>query len=498
MRRLCVLGAVLATVGGSSAWSQATSPARGATLIGVIYDSLGSRPLSAANVQLVNAADPTRALSVITDSLGQYLIDSVPRGRHLLGFFHPILDSLGLSAPLKQVTIGVDGPVRVNMALPSARTLVTATCGAQSQSDSTGLVMGFVRSAGDGLPRPASGLSIRWSELVVTAEGVRRLSPGLDATTSEGGWFALCNVPLDAPVSVRAWNGADSSGAFELQIPPAGYLRRDVFVGAARRVRLTMADSAPGDSAPPLTTEVLRGPARLRGVVRGTNGTPVPGALVLLWGSGLEARASEAGEFAIDSLPAGTHTLEARGLGFLPARTPVDLFDDRLTSVSMELTSRGAFLDTIRVTSQRIYVSPQMQAFERRKRMGFGRFFDEDELEKRGATVVTDFLRMVPGITIAPSSRGMGGETVLVRGGGFSGGGYCSPTLFVDGMRIALDPESGLNINSIVSAFEVRALEVYSRGSNTPIEFQTLDGCGAIVVWTGGRRRTPEPTRERR
>ena len=94
---------------------------------------------------------------------------------------------------------------------------------------------------------------------------------------------------------------------------------------------------------------------------------------------------------------------------------------------------------------------------------------------------MSDLLRMSPGVHI---SRGQGfGDRVLMRGTGFSA--YCSPTVFLDGMRVFNDDG---NLDAIVNVQDVRAVEVYSRGGSAPVEFQTLEGCGALVVWTGGRR----------
>lgn len=63
---------------------------------GTVYDSVRSRPLGGAVVQLVRAAELTAARSVTADSLGRFVIDSVTPGAHLVGFYHPLLDVLGV------------------------------------------------------------------------------------------------------------------------------------------------------------------------------------------------------------------------------------------------------------------------------------------------------------------------------------------------------------------------------------------------------------------
>jgi len=70
-----------------------------------------------------------------------------------------------------------------------------------------------------------------------------------------------------------------------------------------------------------------------------------------------------------------------------------------------------------------------------------------------------------------------------MRGRGM-GGGYCVPAFFVDGMRMMVDDG---NLDQVVNASEIRAVEVYSRASNVPPQFNTLTGCGSVVIHTGGR-----------
>jgi len=116
-------------------------------------------------------------------------------------------------------------------------------------------------------------------------------------------------------------------------------------------------------------------------------------------------------------------------------------------------------------------------------RSGMGRFIDEKEIERRRPIYVTDLLRMTPGVMVVPSPYG--GEDVLMRGGAGLGSGLCRPSLVVDGIRVANDP--AFPINSLVGVNDVRTIEIYSRPAFVPGEFQSLSGCGAIIVWTGGR-----------
>jgi len=273
-------------------------------------------------------------------------------------------------------------------------------------------------------------------------------------------------------ILVQAISAGDSSGTFEIALPASGFYHRDIFVAPLTRMPV-----ATSDSVPPVA--LLRGSGRVRGHVTGATGRPIPGARLTVWGTGTETVTNANGEFTLGDLPRGTHTLEARALGFAPARQPVDIVSGGAGAAQVELANLGITLDTVRVTAQRVYIRP-LADFERRKRMGFGRFFDETEIERRKPISLTDLLRTLPGVYVVPSE--WGGDDVLMRGGP-GGAGLCRPELVIDGSRQIND--ATFPVNTLVWGNELRAVEVYSRPTFVPVQYQTMNGCGAIVVWTG-------------
>src|SRR5207237_322449 len=101
----------------------------GASVTGVVRDSISGKPLPDAAVQIV-AADSSLSFSRVTasDSLGRFTIYGVPEGTYLLGFFHPMLDSLGVEAPLRTVEVVQQRSVHVDLGGPSPETLRIAFC----------------------------------------------------------------------------------------------------------------------------------------------------------------------------------------------------------------------------------------------------------------------------------------------------------------------------------------------------------------------------------
>ena len=79
---------------------------RGATVRGSVFDSLAHAPLPDALVQLVgDDLVAPYGHTVRSDSLGTFEFTDVPAGRYLLGFIHPMLDSLGIEPLVRAVTV---------------------------------------------------------------------------------------------------------------------------------------------------------------------------------------------------------------------------------------------------------------------------------------------------------------------------------------------------------------------------------------------------------
>jgi len=332
--------------------------------------------------------------------------------------------------------------------------------------------MGYIRAANNSMPRPDGRLVIRWAEIVIRKKSIAREVRTIEASSGPNGLAAVCELPLATSILMQGASAADSSGMFEITLPSTGFYHRNIFVAPLTRTSVSTSDSAP-------SVALLRGTGRVRGHVTGATMRPIPGARVMVWGTGIETVTNADGEFTLGNLPEGTHTLEARAVGFAPARQPVDIVRGTPGAAEVELTNLAITLGTIKVFAQRVYPSPFSGDFERRRRMGGGRFFDEKEIEDRKPTLLTDLLRTIPGVRVLPTIWG-GVDAVM-------GPGHCRPDLVIDGSRQINDET--FPINTLVWANELRAVEVYTQPSSVPAEFQSGSGCGAIVIWTGITRR---------
>ncbi len=447
---------------------------------GTVYDSVGQRQLPGALVQMVRPDRPALVRSIETGRDGAFRFDSLTTGTWLLGFFHPALDSLGLAIPMVQVSIVDTLPVRAMLATPSPRTIARLRCG----SDTTQYWTGQVRDARNGLPIDSATVVAQWSELVANGNNISRRTPGVVATTDTEGRFGICHLPRDEMIVMRAWRNGDSTGTSMFSMPASGFLRRDLFLAPSQVGQRTVPDESSSRARDSVVVPVLVGGARVQGRVTRIDGRPVRGARVRLGDAAAEATTNQDGYYALDSLPLGTRLLDARAIGYLPVMRIIDLLPTTPVSLDVVLESRQAFLDTVKVVGERVLESPQYREFLQRKRSGFGYYADESDLERYNPMYLSDILRRYPGITVQGSA---GNAQVFMRSPFMQGGGgYCQPVIFLDGAM--LSGIQGFSPDFLVPAQQIRGVEVYTRASGMPAQFQTMSGCGSVVVWTGGRR----------
>jgi hypothetical protein len=442
---------------------------------GTVYDSISGTNLAGAMVQLVAAGDGAAfSATVVSDSAGHFAFADVPNGRYTIGFFHPLLDSLGVTAPLREVLVAGQLREHVDLSIPGPARLRSAICRSLSRSDSGAVVVGVVRDWRSGAPVSGAHVAADWMEISFTPTGIVRSQPRVTATTGENGWFALCNVPGAGTIAITVDRGADSTDRVEIDIPNSRFVRREMFLGPARTS--TIVDTAMRADSDVRRRTVHVGEGRVSGkVVAVTSGNPVGGAQVSIAG-GPRTRANDKGEWMLVDVPVGTRLLEIRSVGFYPERRPVDVIVNTPV-IRTELFTLKAMLDTVRVKADRMRASIDANGFEHRRRSsGSGRFITPADIARRPVLFASDLLRRVPGVNVDAAT-----EKVTVRGAF----GHCAPALYVNDMYIpamfgGLDSD---DIDLMVTPKDITGIEIYY--DQVPAQFQrALSGCGAIVIWT--------------
>ncbi len=439
------------------------------TIRGVVYDSLMARgPLVGARVVLDGVEQ-----SATTDRRGRFRLDDVPEGTHMLTFYHPALDSARLSAPAYRVTVPRGGLRNLRLATPSYATTSQFLCGTTLDSAST-IVLGRARSAEDGRPLAGATARVAWWELSFGDEsGARHVDRRMTVQADSLGEFRLCGVPTDIDLTMTVQMEGQQSGQIVFPDRVAAITLRDVAVSLSDSAASVRADSLYGaspDSAWP-------GGARLRVRVLDERNRPVENAVVGVLGHGAAGTSDATGVSLIRGAPAGSQTVVVRAIGRAPLRRVVALAPGAETALEMKMSAVAALLPEYRVTG--IRPGAVVEGFERRQRSGSGTFLDKERLDRIGRRA--GYFQFVGGLRV-PLTGGPMGYTPYpmfqLRG---AEGGYCTPTIWIDGMpRLRMD---GWELHHYLQ-FATR-MEIYPRGMSIPSEFALSSGrCGVVVIWT--------------
>jgi hypothetical protein len=443
--RLAIVVTLMFAAKVTDAQTDTTHRAPGARVRGFVVDSIAHTALARATVQLVAADDPSRfALSTESDSSGQFAFEDVQVGQYRLGFFHEMLDSLGVDPPLKEVKVVGTKPVIADLGIPSAARLRKAICGAGSSTDSGAVITGIVRD-GKGAAAPGVTVSGDWLEYSIGSGGITRRMARRTSKSADNGWYALCNVPSGGIVALVANLAADSTGLIEVQVPPEGFLRREIYLGTTKNGRLTGT------------------------VVSAIGYKPLADAQVSVV-NGPQTRTNERGEFTITNAPEGTRMIEVRAIGYYPDRRHVNLVQSS-TPVRIMLSTLKAVLDTVRIRASRLALD---EGFLKRKRIGLGKFITPEDIMKFSPINTTDLFKRLPGIRVDTDT-----DAVKMRGA-FEP--WCTASVFIDGQYMSFLTIE--DIDAFVPPQRVAGIEVYS-GTFIPAEFHVgLNGCGSIAIWT--------------
>jgi hypothetical protein len=454
--------------------TQPASPAGFGGVAGSVTDSIhGGIALPGAIIRI-----GTTNRQGTTDANGRFEIDSIPPGQHSLTLIHPLLDTLGISITTRAVPFQAGQTLAVEMAIPSAQTVLERSCPAAWRARGPSALVGKVLDADNDTPLVGAKVTLVWEELSLTTlrkePRVRTQPVGADGT------YRICGLPGGVNGSVQAeFNGRKTAEVRVImdEANPLGFQSLRIGTNVVAEAPVDTTPRAPGsparvDSVPPR----LRGPARLTGRVVNAAGTPVANARVDVQGTGAAALSREDGSFGFSDLPSGTQALVVRQLGFEPVEIPVELSARTPKQVTVRMSKPARILDPVAVVAERSKEGLDQVGFNRRQKTGFGYFMSTEDIEKRQATRMTDLFRTVPSLRVVPS----GMDYVVESGRDVQGG---CVRYVVDGSPYqALFPG---DIDRLMPPHDVAAVEVYS-GSSTPAEFQAPgnSSCTTIVMWS--------------
>lgn len=243
-------------------------------------------------------------------------------------------------------------------------------------------------------------------------------------------------------------------------------------------------------------SDTAAGAARIHGVVfeRGTR-APVQGVAIALrlrseapegFAPPPPAFTDEEGAFTLARLIGGPYDIEITRIGYQTLVDSLFVPEDAAVQVEVELVPEALELDPIFVIVEPRMTYLETSGFYDRRARGFGRFIDRDEIEARIPSNVSDLLRTIPGIRVAPVGRFSRQNVVLMRNN-------CVPELYLDGFRVS----RSMSVDELLNPDDVEAVEIYRGPAEMPPEFSS-GGCGALVVWTRRGERGGQPFTWRR
>ena len=433
---------------------------------GTVVDSAYGRPLAGVRVVAIGTGVRADARgAVMTDTSGHFRMDSLPAGRYVVGIESPLLDSLEIAPPAREAVVTDGGTTSVELATPSGARLRAAVCPGVSLPPSTGAIYGRVVSAETDGPLAGVSVALQWRELGLDRKTLRLTNgtSGASVTTDAGGWYLVCGVPTGTWIEMELQHqGRVNPVVRTLVNDTVGVAIRHLSFAASSAQPIVVA-STPRVKLPP--PALLSGRAKLAGVVRDTFDLPVASAEVAVRGTVGRTRTDSIGRFALAALPAGTHMLEVRRVGYAVAERPVELRADTAMTVNVRM-QRVVNLDSMRVVA----IESRYTEFEQRRRTNlFGRFLGEKEMEwQRRMPYTSDIIEKFPMFRVVgdgPKAR------VISNAYGLP----CKVNVVVDGAEHQ-------EIND-TPAFIIGVMELYPYGGMMPPEIMD-SWCGAIVIWT--------------
>jgi len=232
----------------------------------------------------------------------------------------------------------------------------------------------------------------------------------------------------------------------------------------------------------------------------------IPGAEVRLVPRNAQLTTDSAGYFRFDRVTPGTVSLLVRRLGFAPESATFIVQTADNLDLLIELEQSVQSLDTVTVKESEVPLARrklELAGFYERKKIGAGRFFDPELLEKeqdrRLGDIITSratgtrLIRSFIGTTgwIATNRRpGMGLQQRATASGTDTMRGADPRACYAD---VYLDGAVAYSFGSLAELFDINgipvsniaAVEVYVGVSQIPLQYnKTGSVCGVVLIWT--------------
>ena len=184
------------------------------------------------------------------------------------------------------------------------------------------------------------------------------------------------------------------------------------------------------------------------------------------------------GYFIVHPRTAGRMTVHATHPSFIAVRTDtVTVGEKEMVALLVRMTRSAIPIAPIVVTARSR--SALNGFYERQRRNAFGRYIDEEEIERKRPVTVEQLLRGRVGVQVERVVE-KGSTVVTLRGFDIT---PCLANIFVDGLPFAQG--GGFDLEDLVPIGQLAAVEIYPDATSPPFEFMNASNhCGSVVFWT--------------
>lgn len=435
------------------------------TVAGRVVEEPGDLPVGGARVALRGGLIETES-----EADGSFVLDELPAGHYEVTVTTPSLEVMGVPPPIRTVRVEEERVTEAILRIPSPASAIGALCSESMTEDGQAVLVGAV-SWPDGDPREDTRLTVEW-------EGIRWLSPGIDATFEQRDQSASVPVRPDGRFFLC---GLEEDQSYQLSAVSRGFVSDTVSVRPGETVERITLPLRPVPTAEALIIRVV------------SSDGPLPGARVLLPDVERSATSDAEGRAVFPTVAFGAVPVEVEHAGFAPRAETVQVADSAVTVVTVPMARPTYELEPVVVEVR----SSEQLANRRSGSSGtfaLSRADIDAAIDERAVTDLGQLLQAAaPGLiylsTLATGTQYIGSCIVYSRamGRGIGGGARCAQVV-LDGAWLSTAEAARL-----LDAFplsELRSVEFVSPQEAT-FRFGTAGALtdhanGVVLIRTGG------------
>ncbi|HZE07600.1 MAG TPA: carboxypeptidase regulatory-like domain-containing protein, partial [Gemmatimonadaceae bacterium] len=151
----------------------------------------------------------------------------------------------------------------------------------------------------------------------------------------------------------------------------------------------------------------------IQGIAVDPSGAVVSGVEIQLGDIGIATQLTHTGQYRFDSVAVGSHSLVARKLGFQSVILKLEVLPNAITNADLVMKPATATLAPVTVNASSTGEGSAPSGFVQRAATGEGTFFTESDIARIRPKRVSDLMRRVPGVTVAPDGEVFSGRGVV-------------------------------------------------------------------------------------